>query len=89
LSAVEKAIVAYGKDRWNLVMASDKLKSKADLEKVLNSFDVEHLKGCVKAVNALSTSVPISNGTFGRLQLQFNQAKDSPPSPRPERIGKE
>lgn len=89
LSAVKRAIVAYGKDRWNLVMASDKLKSKADLEKVLNSFDVEHLKGCVEAVNALSSSVPITNGSFGRIPLQFNQAKDSPPSTRTEKIGKE
>ena len=88
LSAIKRAIVAYGKDRWNLVMSGDKLKSKADLEKVLNKFDVEHLKGCVEAVNALSSAVPISNGTFGRIPLQFNQATDSPPSPRTEKIGK-
>lgn len=88
LSAVKRAIVAYDKKQWNLVMSADRLKSKADLEKVLDQFGIEHLKGCVETVNALSSVIPMSNSTFGRIPLQFNQASNSPPSPRTEKIGK-
>ena len=89
LGAVKKSIHAYGQTRWNLVMVNDKLKTKAILEKVLDQFDVAHLKNCVETVNKHSSAAaPVSNDTFGRNPLQFNQAKNAPPSPRTEKVGK-
>lgn len=91
LGAIRRAIVAYGQTRWNLVMSANQLKSKAELERVLTPDDVEHLRGCVVAVNQIgNAAAPLSNNVFGRrIPLQFNQAANSPPSPRTERIGRE
>ena len=89
LGAVKKSIHAYGQTRWNLVMVNDTLKTKKILEKVLDQFDVAHLKNCAETVNLWSSATaPVSNDTLGGIPLQFNQAANSPPSPRMKKIGK-
>lgn len=91
LSAIRKAIVAYGAPRWNLVMNGTTLKPAASLDR-LDPADREHLVLCLVVTNAISPSptLPRSLATLGdRIPVQFNQANDSPPSrDRQERIGR-
>lgn len=91
LSAIRKAIVAYEMPRWSLVMNGVTLKPGATLTR-LDPADREHLVLVLAVINVISSAPPLPHAlaTLGnRIPVQFNQAKDSPPSKdRQERIGK-
>lgn len=89
LSAIKKGSMAYNSPQWNKVMAGDALKAKADLENSLIPTEVRKLKACVESVAAVADGVPpIADTKSSRNLLQFNQADNSPPSPRQERVAK-
>lgn len=91
LSAIRKAIVAFGGPRWSLVMNGNVLKPVASLAR-LEPADHEHLALCLVVTNAISPApaLPHALATLGnRIPVQFNQATNSPPSAdRQERIGR-
>lgn len=91
LSAIRKAIVAYGGGRWNLVMNGNQLKAEATLER-LEPADVEHLRLTIEVVTAIGPAPRLPHALASlsdRIPVQFNQATDSPPSAqRQEKIGR-
>ena len=90
LSAIITGFVAYGGAMWNKIMSGDQLRPKAALERALNADEVEHLRLSVEALDSINTGgAPLSYaGLGGARPLQFNQAENSPPSPRTESIGR-
>lgn len=86
--AIQNGIQAYGGNRWKLVMTGNALKSKADLEKSLNDIgEIAQLKRVVAAAGrAMSISTPAADPSTGKVPVQFNQASNSPPSTRMERV---
>lgn len=88
LSAIKKAIKGYNTPRWKLVMDGDKLKSKADLDK-LNAGEIKILKAVVTAAGDVRKATPpVAGPGSTRFPLQFNQATDDPPSNREEKLFK-
>lgn len=90
LSAIKKAIVAYEGPRWDLIMSGTALKPDSSLER-LDPADREHLQLVVTVVAAIGPAPVLPHRLVtleNRIPLQFNQANNSPPSPRTEKIGK-
>ena len=91
LSAIRKAIVAFGGPRWNLVMNDTALKPATGLAR-LDPADHEHLALCLVVTNAIGPAPALPRtlaSLANRIPVQFNQANDSPPSKdRQERIGR-
>jgi len=91
LSAIRKAIVAYGGGRWDLVMNTNQLKPAATLER-LDPADLDHLQLTVDVVNAIGAAPRLPHALASledRIPVQFNQASNSPPSAqRQEKIGR-
>lgn len=89
LSAIKKCSLAYGSAQWKRVMDGDALKTKADLEASLIPSEVSKLKACCAGVATVCAgSVPYSDPASKRNLVQFNQAADSPPSKRQEKVAK-
>lgn len=89
LSAIKKCSRAYGSGQWTRVMVGDLLKAKTDLEGSLIPSEVSKLKACCEGVATVSAgSVPYSDPASKRCLIQFNQAADSPPSNRQEKVAK-
>ena len=91
LSAIRKAIVAYGSPRWNVVMDGNQLKPEASLNR-LEPGDRDHLELVLQVVNAIGPAPRLPHplaSLENRIPVRFNQASNSPPSAqRQERIGK-
>jgi len=89
LSAIKRNIYGYGSAQWKKVMDGDAMKSKDDLSNTLTAREVKHLKGSVEAsAIAVASTPPASDTVSGRVPVQFNQAVNSPPSPREEKIAR-
>lgn len=89
LSAIKNCSLAYGSAQWKRVMKGDVLKAKTDLEGSLIPSEVSKLKACCEGVSVVCAgSVPYSDPASKRNLIQFNQAADSPPSKRQEKVGK-
>lgn len=91
LSSIQKGFLAYNSPRWNKIMTGNTLKTKAILETSLNPDEIEHLRLSVVALASVSTSTASTqtySGLSNRIPLQFNQAANSPPSDRLEKLGK-
>lgn len=89
LAAIKKCSLAYGSAQWKRVMNGDVLKAKTDLEGSLIPSEVSKLKACCDGVAMVSAgSVPYSDSASKRNLIQFNQATDSPPSKRQEKVAK-
>ncbi len=87
LGAVKKGFVAYGKTRWKEVMNNDLMRPLAELNALANDKKT-HLELCITAAEALDLeTTPITVKKVGGIPVAFNQAADSPPSPRMKRIG--
>lgn len=89
LSAIKNGVVAYGKDRWNMVMSGDRLKSEAAIG-ALKPDDKAHFEAVVAAVGALVlTPAPLNDAKLGGIPVGFNQAIDSPPNKsRQKKLGR-
>ena len=89
LSAIKKSSSAYNSAQWKRIMNGDVLLSKAKLEQTLIPLEVSKLKACCDAVADVSAaSTPYPDATSGRFLVQFNQATNSPPSTRQEKVAK-
>lgn len=89
LSAIKKSSLAYGSTQWRRIMNGDVLLSKEKLEQTLIPSEVSKLKACCEAVADVSKgNTPYQDTTSGRFLVQFNQATNSPPSTRQEKVAK-
>lgn len=87
LSAIKKCSQAYESRQWKRVMDGDALQSKAALEAVLIPVEVAKLKACCDGVATVTAGeVPYSDQAAKRNLIQFNQATNSPPSVRQEKV---
>lgn len=85
--AIVNSVRGYNSARWKLIMNGDALKSKAALEKDLNSLETAVLKSVVAiAASVMQSPLPAPGPGSKRIPLQFNQAPNSPPSDREEKI---
>lgn len=89
LSAIKKSSLAYESAQWRRIMSGDVLLSKAKLEQTLIPSEVSKLKACCEAVADVSAgTTPYPDAASGRFLVQFNQATNSPPSTRQEKVAK-
>lgn len=78
--------VAYGGNRWNVVMSGTTLKTKPELDK-LQVFEKDHLRLSIDAANfctdgtaPLPTGLASIGDTAGQSPIAFNKAANSPPN---------
>jgi hypothetical protein len=87
LSAIKNCSQAYESRQWKRVMDGDSLQTKADLEAALIPVEVAKLKACCDGVATVAAgAVPYSDRISKRNLIQFNQATNSPPSIRQEKV---
>lgn len=87
LDALKHGFAAYGQARWNEIMINDIMRPPAELNALPQS-KRDHLDLSIVAAEALDlASTPLSQIAVGGAPVAFNQASDSPPSPRMKRIG--
>jgi len=87
LSAIKNCSQAYESRQWKRVMDGDSLQTKAELEAALIPVEVAKLKACCDGVATVKAgAVPYSDHASTRNLIQFNQATNSPPSNRQEKV---
>jgi hypothetical protein len=88
LGALKKGFPqSYKSARWNVVMDGDKLKTEAKIKAILQAADMAHFKAVLTAAaDAAKVTAPAQDPTSKKTPVQFNQARDSPPSKRQEKI---